>query len=802
MSSLLPPDGDQAALEFLQHPNFRPISCFVLGSLFITSLRYFALSLFRSYKSRAKLHQRPITIVRLDDVAVSDAYDATVQEKPAAAAVSSTNPDRSALFANSVVTVLTLCYAMASLCQFISLLTFRTTGDTITCAFFVASGGLSAQAGGILGLYRLSLDLQSLRVRRWERWIFLLLVGVGSVTMCVEEGFSSGTTHIIAGLPFALCYRKHFVLLSAVNSAINILCSIYASARLFAFLAPEDLTWSSAFATVCDIRVARAVSLLLLNTITFIPAMTGPNIASDVIPFALGALIVVGMVASAPLIPSANTDIEFLLALFNNTSSAPSPPLVLPTTSYVQPRPDEQTELPSRSSSPARGHRRPDSIAHPRTALTRNPSGSSQAQYLEMRPPTGVTSQASRPTSRSLTPGQGAMAPYPQTPTPPRNSWRSAVRAHAPLSQVSETGSAEGDDNSRITLNIRGPFTLGTGSGRSSPRRLSRRGPDPPSPSALESLLAAAPHDSPTPPVSPPTAQETFPRQPSPGSRQGSPSLSSEVKVSDTQPQSTRRRIVSHLSALVPPTPPSSSTRFPRGIVPPPPRSAPRIHIPSTPAPERSPSTGAVVQSSRPLSWLANSHPNAVPPTPNSFVTKRSTSDNGTPSQAHGLPSSTESNGSVEFARSPSPYSNADYDDHSTTGTSLRHSGTSRTTQSTWTTSTRRTPSTKSTAKDPTPNQHDKSIARRTFGSASVRTTARRASRQSTRSTGRGSPPEMMQGLPATPHPRRHNSTTSVRPSPLSPTPSPLPPIPPLPPLIGSEWPSWALAAQPNKQGS
>ena len=69
--------------------------------------------------------------------------------------------------------------------------------------------------------------------------------------------------------------------------------------RFFLFISPKGLCWSSKLATLGDSRVYRTLSLLLLDGLAITSAAKPTNLLVDFVPFAIGAVVVLGK--SAPL---------------------------------------------------------------------------------------------------------------------------------------------------------------------------------------------------------------------------------------------------------------------------------------------------------------------------------------------------------------------------------------------------------------------------------------------------------------------------------------------------------------------
>ncbi|KAF8579320.1 hypothetical protein K439DRAFT_1638070 [Ramaria rubella] len=283
--------------EFLQHPSYHQVATFFLGFVFITCI-HFTIHIPHAIVRRVRLSIQGHRATPLGGVGL-EANRQFGDEKVHGWLGSNRSHHTSSSFpirpeSNTLALSLTICFGMASVANFGSLLEFSQKNGLAGCAFLVAWGGMAAQSGRILGLLKLSLDLRKLGVHRWESFLFWGWLVVAMVVMFVTNAISVGFISAIPGprSHSALCYRKHFLGTAVVSSAIDIVLEIYCLLRVYSLVAPAFLSPRHRFDALMDIRISRALSLLILDLATAVPAAHFFNILADFIPDSLCSLIV------------------------------------------------------------------------------------------------------------------------------------------------------------------------------------------------------------------------------------------------------------------------------------------------------------------------------------------------------------------------------------------------------------------------------------------------------------------------------------------------------------------------------
>lgn len=81
---------------------------------------------------------------------------------------------------------------------------------------------------------------------------------------------------------------------SLLSSLLNLIFEVYAIIRLVFLLAPSFLMGHHRWDALQDIRLAMALSLLLMDLLTVVPDAIPVSIAAEYIPFSVAAVIVLG----------------------------------------------------------------------------------------------------------------------------------------------------------------------------------------------------------------------------------------------------------------------------------------------------------------------------------------------------------------------------------------------------------------------------------------------------------------------------------------------------------------------------
>lgn len=77
-------------------------------------------------------------------------------------------------------------------------------------------------------------------------------------------------------------------------SLVSICLEIYCLFRLTQKLVPSFLKFKHKADAMKDIRIAKVMSLLILDLLTIVPSSVPTNILTDFIPFSIGTVIVIG----------------------------------------------------------------------------------------------------------------------------------------------------------------------------------------------------------------------------------------------------------------------------------------------------------------------------------------------------------------------------------------------------------------------------------------------------------------------------------------------------------------------------
>ncbi|KAJ7590990.1 hypothetical protein C8J56DRAFT_934412 [Mycena floridula] len=284
---------------FLNDVNCRHIASFVLGAVFIASirngLRTIDLPFIRSFFSRFRTNQngqssgehdsefsRFRTNHRGQPSGNHDSEKASIDSD-----ISTVSPAESRLLS----VILAFCFASASLTVFASLMTFDTRESSL-CSFVIAWGGISLQTGRIVGLVLLLLDLRRLHIRRIESVIFIVWLLVGLAFVFVNNALAIGVLMSFPSLLVAFCMRTHFLPASLTASLLYIILEISTIIRFWSLVKPLSAEFQQQMQGFRDFRIIRTGSLLFFELLTLVPSSINSNTLGEVIPFCIGALLV------------------------------------------------------------------------------------------------------------------------------------------------------------------------------------------------------------------------------------------------------------------------------------------------------------------------------------------------------------------------------------------------------------------------------------------------------------------------------------------------------------------------------
>jgi len=230
--------------------------------------------------------------------------------------------------------ILPLCFAFASVAYFVSLLTFRPIGPGAGCSFAVAWGGISAQCARLVGLIILILELRPLGLPRWEYALFWTWLSIGSVLVFLTNAVTIGTTRLVQQLDVSLCYKIHFLPTSLISSLIYLSVEVYVAARAISLIAPPFLKVHHRFGGLRDSKVLKAISLIVFELLTLVPAARFTNILGDFVPFSIGSVLVL-VTFNCPVVEPETSDLVASSCMSRISRRSGCPSLVIAINSHM-----------------------------------------------------------------------------------------------------------------------------------------------------------------------------------------------------------------------------------------------------------------------------------------------------------------------------------------------------------------------------------------------------------------------------------------------------------------------------------
>ncbi|KAI0053545.1 hypothetical protein FA95DRAFT_1585854 [Auriscalpium vulgare] len=275
--------GKDAVTDYLAHPDYNVVAAFFLGWVFLSSMRHACHSpvLLTSLK-RYKAAISPPTDT-MGGSAVSPYAEKTGYYP--------SNPTEDHRREQKYIFVLLLClfFMLASLSNFLSLLSYGPADSGTACAFVVASGLIASQAARLIGLLVLSLELRKRKIRKWEPWAFwFVLIVVMALTFATTAKAVGGVSRV-PQLGISICSRKRFLPTAVLAAILDILLGLYVVIRVFSLSKPPRMKLS----VVQDSRIVQGLSLILLELLVVVPNSTVASILVEFIPFSIGALLVI-----------------------------------------------------------------------------------------------------------------------------------------------------------------------------------------------------------------------------------------------------------------------------------------------------------------------------------------------------------------------------------------------------------------------------------------------------------------------------------------------------------------------------
>lgn len=269
--------------QFLNHPDFPTVAAFFFGWVFYASLS--ALWTSSQLKGIAMYFRKLLVpATRQPPAGSRDSMGKSVDDTSSIHAPSS----RGDSLQHILILMLFVCFLTGSLANFGSLLSFNANGEL--CAFTVAWGVLSTETARLMGVFVLLLTLRHLGMRRWELIASLIWLVIALVFVFIEAALATSVTLAIEPLDISLCFRRHFLPAAVVSSAMYIILEVFIVIRLCTRIPRDSLQqrWAKLF----DIRVLRALSLVVITLLTAVPSATVTNILAESIPYSIGAIIV------------------------------------------------------------------------------------------------------------------------------------------------------------------------------------------------------------------------------------------------------------------------------------------------------------------------------------------------------------------------------------------------------------------------------------------------------------------------------------------------------------------------------
>ncbi|TFY60354.1 hypothetical protein EVJ58_g5211 [Rhodofomes roseus] len=257
--------------EVFNHPDYRVVAAFLLGWVLVSSA-YCALSsrLIRELARRgvrlcmSKRAKKPVK----DIEAAASTEDESEKGSATPAATQQEVDDNASLF------ILNLCFAVAALASFCSLLNLGgQRGNSIGCTVVIAWSSMASQSVRIVGLLMLTWRLRHFGMKRLETYAlwFGLLTVLGLVFAVNATG--TGAVSLVGPSGIAVCYRQYFWPVAISLSGVLMFLELYVAARLYVLGTPRSPAGKA----------------------TVVQAAMWVDSLAQFIPFSLAALLVIGV---------------------------------------------------------------------------------------------------------------------------------------------------------------------------------------------------------------------------------------------------------------------------------------------------------------------------------------------------------------------------------------------------------------------------------------------------------------------------------------------------------------------------
>ncbi|KAI0320804.1 hypothetical protein OF83DRAFT_485857 [Amylostereum chailletii] len=280
-------DSEDAVAYFRAHPDYRQVAAFILGWVFLSSLRHIWRSPFLR-ELTATLFEAVYALVRGQKSPEAD------REKSSSFYSRSTSQSGKLrrIEHSTLAFLLCLCFLLASLTQFLSLLYFDPSKGAV-CAFVLGVGLITDQLGRVFGLAALTVELRRCGARVWEAWLIAAFSIASLGLIATTVGIALGEVRGVPNLEVGICVQRHFFPTSIAASGIDLILEMYSLLRMVSLVEP-----SLRFLVLQDIRIRRAASLILMDLIILVPRAISTNVLGDFLPFCFGAVVVLSAFGS------------------------------------------------------------------------------------------------------------------------------------------------------------------------------------------------------------------------------------------------------------------------------------------------------------------------------------------------------------------------------------------------------------------------------------------------------------------------------------------------------------------------
>ncbi|KAH9938153.1 uncharacterized protein B0H18DRAFT_5181 [Fomitopsis serialis] len=279
--------------EVLNHPDYRVVASFLLGWVLVSSAYCaFSSKLIRELACRGarlcmgKRAKKPVK----DIEAAGSSEDENEKCSTTRVATQQEADDNASLF------ILNLCFALAALASFCSLLNLGgQKGNSVACTVVVAWSSMASQSVRIVGLLMLTWRLRRFGMKRLETYAlwFGLLVVLGLVFALNATG--TGAISVIGPSGVGICYRQYFWPVALSLSGVVIFLEVYVAVRVFVLGTTHVTTRKSLLRRLFNMEVARPMSLFALDVATVVQGAMWVDSLAQFIPFSLASLLVIGV---------------------------------------------------------------------------------------------------------------------------------------------------------------------------------------------------------------------------------------------------------------------------------------------------------------------------------------------------------------------------------------------------------------------------------------------------------------------------------------------------------------------------